>query len=213
MGDLYPGYDVLAKRDTPSWNPKTRQVIDARLSIGSGPPLFFDESEFRTLAALCDCICPQDEPRVPLAAMVDEKMHADRSDGFRLASMPPMRGAWRQGLAAIDEAARRVHGQRFCDCPAELRADIVARLSRGLLDNPAWTGLAPRDFFTHRVLADVVKTYFSHPAAWSEIGFGGPASPRGYVRMDFDQRDPWEAAEAKPGEEAKALQENRHVGR
>ena len=37
------------------------------------------------------------------------------------------------------------------------------------------------------------------PTAWSEIGWGGPASPRGYVRMDFDERDPWEAAEAKDG--------------
>ena len=44
------------------------------------------------------------------------------------------------------------------------------------------------------------SAYYSHPHAWSEIGFGGPASPRGYVRMDFDRRDPWEAAEAEPGQ-------------
>ena len=37
------------------------------------------------------------------------------------------------------------------------------------------------------------------PDVWNEIGFGGPASPRGYVRMGFDKRDPWEAAEAKTG--------------
>src|SRR5262252_10658338 len=55
--------------------------------------------------------------------------------------------------------------------------------------------------------------YYMHPTAWSEIGWGGPASPRGYVRMDFDRRDPWEAAEAKPGREAEALRENRRVGR
>ena len=46
------------------------------------------------------------------------------------------------------------------------------------------------------------------PTAWNEIGFGGPASPRGYVRMDFDRRDPWEAAEAKPGAEAEARKAN-----
>ena len=28
------------------------------------------------------------------------------------------------------------------------------------------------------------------PTAWSEIGWGGPASPRGYVRMDFDDAIP-----------------------
>ena len=30
--DRYPGYDVLTKRDTPSWNEQTRAVIDARLA-------------------------------------------------------------------------------------------------------------------------------------------------------------------------------------
>ena len=43
------------------------------------------------------------------------------------------------------------------------------------------------------------------------MGFGGPASPRGYVRMELDRRDPWEAAEAKPGGESRALRENKHV--
>jgi hypothetical protein len=31
--------------------------------------------------------------------------------------------------------------------------------------------------------------------------------------MDFDRRDPWEAAEAKPGREDEAYEENRLVGR
>ena len=53
--------------------------------------------------------------------------------------------------------------------------------------------------------------FYSHPTAWNEIGFGGPASPRGYVRLDGDHRDAWEAAEATPGQEKKAERENRHV--
>jgi hypothetical protein len=57
-----------------------------------------------------------------------------------------------------------------------------------------------------------VTCYYGHPTAWSEIGFGGPASPRGYVRMDFDRRDPWEAAEAKPGQEDAAARDNSRVG-
>jgi hypothetical protein len=30
--------------------------------------------------------------------------------------------------------------------------------------------------------------------------------------MNFDRRDPWEAAEAKPGREQQALRENDRVG-
>src|SRR4051794_33073267 len=109
MRDLFPGYDVLAKRETPSWNEKTRAVIDARLAVADKAPRFFDHAEFRLLAALCDCICPQARKRIPVAALVDDKMFANDADGYRLASMPPMRAAWRRGLAAIDEAAQMLH--------------------------------------------------------------------------------------------------------
>ena len=66
-------------------------------------------------------------------------------------------------------------------------------------------------FFDKRVVHDIAGAYYGHPTAWNEIGFGGPASPRGYVRLDANRRDPWEAAEGKPGEETKALKENQHV--
>ena len=213
MRDLYPGYDVLAKRDTPSWNEKTREVIESRLALADAAPRFFEPLEYRLLIALCDCICPQQQKRVAVAALVDEKMHVNRADGFRLASMPEMRIAWRRGLAALEEAAQHFHARSFCDCAQPAQRDLVERMSRGALDNPGWGGMSPRDFFESRVLPDIVKSYYSHPAAWSEIGFGGPASPRGYVRMDFDQRDPWEASEAKPGHEERALKENRRVDR
>jgi len=34
---------------------------------------------------------------------------------------------------------------------------------------------------------------------WSEMGYGGPAYPRGYYRIEAGVTDPWEAkAEVKP---------------
>ena len=32
-------------------------------------------------------------------------------------------------------------------------------------------------------------------AAWAEIGFNGPSSPRGHIRLGLGKRDPWEAEE------------------
>jgi hypothetical protein len=29
----------------------------------------------------------------------------------------------------------------------------------------------------------VLAAFYSHPWAWNEIGFGGPAYPRGYMRL------------------------------
>lgn len=73
--------------------------------------------------------------------------------------------------------------------------------------------MPPREFFQYRIVNDIVKSYYAHPTAWNEIGWGGPASPRGYVRLRADRRDPWEAAEAKPGQEPQAYWENQRVGR
>ena len=75
-------------------------------------------------------------------------------------------------------------------------------MQQGELTGEAWGGMPCKLFFEHRVIPDITHAYYAHPTAWNEIGFGGPASPRGYVRMGLDRRDPWEAVEAKPGEEA-----------
>ena len=41
MNDRYPGYDVLAKRNSPSWNDQTRQVVDRAIGRGGRPHRFF----------------------------------------------------------------------------------------------------------------------------------------------------------------------------
>jgi hypothetical protein len=38
----------------------------------------------------------------------------------------------------------------------------------------------------------VVSAFYSHPWSWNEIGFGGPAYPRGYARIGAGQREHWE---------------------
>ena len=90
---------------------------------------------------------------------------------------------------------------------------LLHKMQGGQLRDPAWGDMPCDLFFTFRLLRDIVRTYYSHPTAWNEIGWGGPASPRGYVRLVGDRRDPWEAAEAKPGHETEARRENLRVAR
>src|SRR4051794_23449495 len=110
----YPGYDVLTKRDTRSWNDKTREVIQARLCVPSGPA-FFSIEEWQTLEALCDRVMPQPEgrPRVPLAAYVDRQLSAGKTKGYRFANMPQPGDAWKRGLAALEEVALREQRRPF----------------------------------------------------------------------------------------------------
>ncbi|GJE52757.1 hypothetical protein GOFOIKOB_5831 [Methylobacterium tardum] len=214
--DLYPGYDVLAKRDSPSWNAKTRAVLDERLAIGPETRRFFDESEWPTMKAIADRIVPQPADRanlVPVAALVDHKLATDTRDGYRNPDLPEEREAWRRGLKALDAEARARFGARFHELGAWAQDALLKLAEAGELTDAAWAGMPSKLFFKQRVLADVVEAYYAHPTAWNEIGWGGPASPRGYVRMAFDRRDPWEAAEAKPGREDEAHAENLLVGR
>jgi hypothetical protein len=215
MPDRYPGYDVLAKRNSPSWNEQTRAVIDQRMAIDPDHHAFFTDAEWPTMRSICDRIVPQPPDRAqpaPLAAIVDEKLHKNSGDGYRDARLPAMREAWRRALAAIDAEATSRYGRHFHELGALLQDDLLKAIQNGEVDEKAWGDLPAQIFFKKRLLHDIVSSYYAHPASWSEIGFGGPASPRGYVRMYFDRRDPWEAAEARPGREAKARAENARVG-
>lgn len=104
------------------------------------------------------------------------------------------------------------HGRRFHDLGPLEQDGILKTVQEGSVRERAWRDLPAKSFFKKRVLHDIVSLYYSHPTSWNEIGFGGPASPRGYVRMNFDRRDPWEAVEAKAGREAQARRENACVG-
>ena len=208
----YPGYDVLNKRDTPSWNDQTRTVIDTRLSVVD-LATFFDPAEWRTMQAVCARILPQPPVRepVPLAAYVDRQLASGKLKGFRFKDMPQPAEAWRRGLAALDEAASRDGSASFADLAPAAQDAMLKQVEDGTLQAEALRGMPPKSFWSQHVMHDVVGAYYAHPTAWSEIGWAGPASPRGYVRLDNDRRDPWEPVEATPGQEAKAERENKRV--
>jgi hypothetical protein len=211
-GDRYPGYNVLAKWSGPSWNDKTREVITRRLSIAP-EPRFFTRDEYATVSAIADRIIPQpiDRPPVPIAALVDHKLHEEKMDGYRVPGMPRDGEAWRLGLKALNAEAKAAYGKRFAELPDALRDKLLRSAQSGELKAAEWGDLRCDVFFKKRMGCDIVLAYYAHPTAWSEIGWGGPASPRGYVRLDFDERDPWEAAEMKDGDEAAARRSNRNV--
>ncbi|WGS55248.1 gluconate 2-dehydrogenase subunit 3 family protein (plasmid) [Paraburkholderia sp. D15] len=208
----YPGYDVLDKRDTPSWDEPTRAVIAARLAPPQ-EPRFFNAVEWLAVDALCACIVPQAnaQPAVPLAALLDARLHGGRGDGYRDARLPPLRDAWRVGLAALDAESRARHELPFASLTRDQKNELLEQMQRGEVKGDAWHGMPARLFFEERVLHDICGQYYAHPHAWSEIGFGGPANPRGYVRMYFGRRDPWEPVEAHADDRAQVQKKNRHV--
>jgi hypothetical protein len=192
----YVDYDVLAKWGTPSWDDQTREVLRKRLTEVPARR-FFTDTEWHTLEAVCGRLLPQPERSdpIPIVPWIDEKLHHNWRDGFRYDDMPPMREAWRLGLAGIDHESRLRFGTDFRSLPDADQDAVLRAVQAGDVDAKVWTDLPAQRFFTTVLLKEVIGEYYAHPAAWSEVGFGGPASPRGYVRLGANQRDPWESSE------------------
>ncbi len=198
MSGRYPGYDVLAKWNTPSFNDATRTALTRRLTDVPSRR-FLSQAEWDLLEAVVARLIPQSdrtEP-IPIAPWIDERLATNGGEGYRHDGMPPMREAWRRGLAGIDGEARRRHARGFVDLDPTAQDATLAAIQAGETNEPLWDDMRPQHFFSDILLKTVAGLYYAHPAAWNEIGFGGPASPRGYVRLGFDARDPWEAKEAR----------------
>ncbi|MGH9130729.1 MAG: gluconate 2-dehydrogenase subunit 3 family protein, partial [Acidimicrobiales bacterium] len=177
----YPDYDVFDAAET--WDHATAAVVRGRLDVPDELS-FFATSETATLRAFCDvCLAQDAEPRVPVAEMVDAKLAAGRLDGYQYADMPDDRQTWHLVLAGLDEVAERRYSQpSFAGCDPETAVAIVGALSEGELSGGPWDQLNVKRAWSV-CMRMMMAAFYSHPWAWNEIGFGGPAYPRGYMRL------------------------------
>ena len=191
----YPDFDVLDSAGT--WDEATSQVVMARLHL-AGQFAFFAADEQATLRAFCDVTMAQDgEPRVPVAEMIDAKLAAGKMDGYQYADMPDDRDTWHLVLAGLDEVAEsRYGGPTFAACGAAAREAIVAGLAEAQLAGGSWERLSVKRAWSV-CMRMVLAAFYAHPWAWNEIGFGGPAYPRGYMRLGpLSTLEPFESAGA-----------------
>ena len=196
MVGRYPEYDVLAETD--HWDEVTRRVVVDR--VENVPPIrFFDEAEARTLAAFCDVVTAQDaEPRIPVLAYVDEKLHRGVGDGWQYYDLPDDGEVWRRVARGLDDEARAQSFDSFAAAPVEARVGVVHRFSKGKLHGGVWATLNVSRAWSV-VMRYVVQAFYAHPWSWNEIGFGGPAYPRGYGAFGsphLGEEEPWEAQES-----------------
>jgi hypothetical protein len=191
----FPNYSTLAKRDTPSWNDATRMVLQRR--VAEPPPRrFFNEAEWAIVEAAAARIIPQHTTdKVPIVNFIDARLAENQGDGFRRAGQPDMREMWRRGIHAIEAEAQRRFNCLFTELPGGRQDDLLEMIQKGEVLASEWHDLPPKAFFQSRLVHDIIMVYYAHPHAWDEMGFGGPASPRGYVRMGFNRHDPWDPIE------------------
>lgn len=208
MVGRYPDYDVFDALDT--WDPATARVVTARLHIR--PELsFFSPSEEPTVRAFCDVVMAQDtEPRIPVVELVDQKLAAGQLDGYQYHDMPDDRDTWHLVVVGLDEVAADRHGVAgFAEATWSDREAMVADFAKARLASPSLDRLNVTRAWAV-CMRMVLAAFYSHPWAWNEIGFGGPAYPRGFMRLGpVGTLEPFERSAASaddPSEVAGALE-------
>jgi hypothetical protein len=191
----FPGFDVLGQ--SRHWDEVTADLVTAR----TGPPprpRFFTDAEQASAAALLNQLTGQcDEPLgVPVMEMVDARLAAGETDGWRYADLPEDGQAWRDTLGYLDMDAQARCGTAFADAKERDQAAII----QAVQDAIEWHGLpAPRVWSLWTRYA--CTALYSHPYAWSEMGFPGPAYPRGYKNAGVGKLEPFEVRDARPAED------------
>ncbi|TMS52264.1 gluconate 2-dehydrogenase subunit 3 family protein [Mycobacterium sp. DBP42] len=190
----FAGFDVLARAD--QWDQVTAGAVLARLTLPAGLS-FFTPAEVAVASPMLDLMLAQDsEPRVPVLALIDERLATFETDGWHYDDMPEDGQAWRDSLAGLDADAHAHYGHGY----AELDERRQARLLQHVQD------LAGRGDDWHGVTAGRVwglwtryacTAFYSHPWAWNEMGFPGPAYPRGYLNPGINARESFEVGDQR----------------
>lgn len=195
----YSGFQTLSQQAY--WDEATRKVVLDR--VENVPPIrFFSAEEVRLMQAVCDRLLPQDdrdaEHKIPVVNYIDDRLYNRRIDGYRFEDMPDDHEAHRLGLQAIEAIAQHLFRRPFVQLEPQEQDQVLQTIHDG--NPPAaahiWQRM-PVARFWMLIMQDVVDAYYAHPYVWDEIGFGGPAYPRGYMRLEGGKPEPWEVEEQR----------------
>jgi hypothetical protein len=189
----FPGFDVLDSLDV--WDDVTAGVVLARLAL-PGEYAFFTPAEVAIAAPLLDLLLAQDgDPRVPVLGLVDKRLAIGETDGWHYDEMPEDGKAWRDTLGFLDQDAQnRFAGRGFGGLMNDEQAVLVQFVQDAAQDGKQWHGW-PAEHVWSLWTRYACTAFYSHPWAWNEIGFPGPAYPRGYLNLGVNARERWEIAD------------------
>jgi hypothetical protein len=195
----YPNFHTLDQQNY--WDAATRRVVLDR--VNNAPPIrFFNPEEVLTMQAVIDRILPQedrtDESRIPILPFLDKRLHTNRIEGYRYEDMPSDQEAYRLAIRAIDAMSQELHDKPF-HALLTLQQEIILQSIHDAKPETAqsfWQQMNIKRFWT-MLVSDCCAIYYAHPYAWDEIGFGGPAYPRGYMRLEDGEAEPWEVDEQR----------------
>jgi hypothetical protein len=127
--------------------------------------------------------------------MIDARLAAGETDGWHYDDLPEDGEAWRRTLAALDADAEDLGGVPFARLDHDRQGALVQRVQDLGADGKSWHDLPAKHVWSLWTRYGCAA-FYSHPWAWNEIGFPGPAYPRGYKNLGVDAREPFEVADS-----------------
>jgi len=188
----YPAYDVLKHQE--EWDEHTQSIVVSRL-VQTWEFQFLTLYEVEMLQVICSQLVGDTRGDIVayMVQHIDQSLDRSPGEGQRKVGVPKAQQLIRQGLQYLDEASKRRHVLAFLQLEKRQQWRFLDDLSRGqAVEVAEWDSTLQKECFK-RLLSWATESYYSHPVVWSEIGYGGPAYPRGYVRAQLGQLDPWEA--------------------
>jgi hypothetical protein len=195
----YPGFSTLSQ--SPFWDDATRTVVHQR--VDSAPVMkFFTLDEWKFWTAVFDHLIPQadraPDRRIPIVAPLDHRLSVNQTVGYRYEAMPDDREVYKTfGIEAINQESRSLYGGGFLLLPHMQQDTVLKAIHDGepSAARSIWKEKMSVRRFWQLIMGDAIDAYYRHPWAWDEIGFGGPAYPRAYTRLERGESEPWEVEE------------------
>lgn len=188
----FPGFDVLDQAHM--WDDATAGAVLARLTLPNMLS-FFTPREVGIAQPMLDLLLDQDaEPRVPVLPLIDARLSTGETDGWHYDDLPGDGQAWRDTLGHLDQDAQQRHDAGYADLTRPQQARLLQDVQDLSGDTKQWHGVSAKhvwSLWTRYACA----AFYSHPWSWNEIGFSGPAYPRGYLNPGIDKREKWEVAD------------------
>lgn len=187
--------------DSARVSPQTRAALLERAASDSSDykPSVLSESELTTLRAVTARLIPQMPPTaIDLAARIDRELAEGNGDGWRYASLPSDKEAYRVGLDLLNEFARRLKSVSFDQLAPERQDSLLEAVAAGQIKSPK---LDLQRWFED-LRAAATQIYVSHPETLARMGYSGIADdPGGFVQFGIGKVEPWEpVAQRESGE-------------
>lgn len=189
----YQKFNVLDEKE--AWDEHTREIVLKRTQPSFQTYLVFTLYQVELVKKVATHLIYDEREEILqfIVAHFDQTLDGTAGEGQRKVGIPLQKDLVLQGLEVLDEVSKSQFTWRFVELETHKQEAILTLLDKGEAPTQrGWNKQLQQAFF-QKLLSIVVSAYYSHPTVWSEIGYAGPAYPRGYVRSELGETDPWEA--------------------